>query len=212
MNAERRRALTAASLLVAALGARPARADVDDSDRPGHKAQLPGSDGVYGRLDGNLAVAGSAGAELESGQARGSLRLSLHYLWTAGLYGRYSDAFGQGGERAERVASLGVDLRPLFLPRFALDLEQGPAWVDLTLDSLSLTAGAYFAEPRGRDFGAERGFETGLGFGLPLSGAARGPWLEARAERRFADRGSSAWLFTVALAFHTLTWTTDARR
>jgi hypothetical protein len=172
-------------------------------------APLPGADGVYGRFDGSLSLSASAGAELEAGEPRGALKLSAHYLWTAGAYARYSDAFGGAEQRPVRVASPGVDVRPLFLPRFALDNERGPALLDLALDSLSLNAGAYFAQPVGRDFGDERGFEAGLGFGLPLLGEAAGPWLEARAERRFADHGPNAWLFTVALAYHALAWTTE---
>jgi hypothetical protein len=195
----------AAGLLLGA----PARAD--DEPKPAARslhAPLPGSDGVYGRFDGSLTLAASAGAELEDSEPRGALKISAHYMWTAGAYARYSDAFGHADQRPDRVASLGVDLRPLFLPRFARDYEHGPALLDLTLDSLSLSAGAYFAEPRGRAFGDERGFETGLGFGIPLLGEARGPWLEARAERRFADHGQNAWLFTLALAYHALTWST----
>jgi hypothetical protein len=197
----------AAPLLVAAWCS---SARAAESDRGRGHVPLPGYDGVYGRLDGNLAVGASAGAELDAGEARGALRLSLHYLWTAGVYARYSDAFGGADQRAERTASFGIDLRPLFLPRFALDNEQGPALYDLTLDSLSLSAGAYFAEPRHGDFGDERGFETGVGFGVPLFRAAGGLWLEGRAERRFADRGPNAWLFTLALGFHAITWSTDA--
>jgi len=179
-----------------------------ESERAPLHALLPGDDGVYGRFDGSVALSGSLGAELEDAEARAAVRLAAHYIWTAGVYVRYSDAFGGAEERPERVASFGVDLRPLFLPRFALDMEQGPAWLDLALDSLSLNGGAYFAKPRQRDFGDERGFEAGLGFGVPLCGAARGAWLDARAERRFADRGDSAWLFTLGLSFHALTWTT----
>jgi hypothetical protein len=187
-----------------------ARAENDAPPPAKHThAPLPGSDGVYGRLDGSLALSASAGAELEAGERRGALKLSAHYLWTAGVYARYSDAFGSEDQRPARVASLGVDVRPLFLPRFALDLERGPAFWDLALDSFSLNAGAYFAKPGGRDFGDERGFETGLGFGLPLLADAAGPWLEARAERRFADRGDNTWLFTLSLAYHALTWTTN---
>jgi hypothetical protein len=176
-------------------------------------APLPGSDGVYGRLDGSLTLAFAAGAELEADQPRGALRVSAHYLWTAGAYARYSDAFGSADSRPERVLSVGVDLRPLFLPRFGLDVEQGPALLDLTLDSLSLTAGAYFAEPGAAAFGDAHGFEGGLGFGLPLMAQAKGLWLDARAERRFADRGENAWLFTLSLSLHVLTWSTtqDAR-
>jgi hypothetical protein len=173
-------------------------------------APLPGYDGVYGRLDGTLSLSASVGAELEDGEARGALKLAAHYLWTAGVYARYSDAFGGADERPARVASLGVDVRPLFLPRFGLDKEHGPAFLDLALDSFSLNAGAYLAQPVRLDFGDERGFEAGLGFGLPLLADARGPWLEARAERRFADHGPNAWLFTVALAYHAPAWSTDS--
>jgi hypothetical protein len=172
-------------------------------------APLPGFDGVYGRFDGSLALAASAGAELEAGEARGALKLSAHYLWTAGVYARYSDAFGAEDLRPARVASLGIDVRPLFLPRFSLDNEHGPAWLDLALDSFSLNAGAYFAAPHQGDFGDVRGFETGLGFGVPLCGEARGFWLDARAERRFADHGANAWLFTLSVAYHALAWSTD---
>jgi hypothetical protein len=181
----------------------------DEATRAAHlHAPLPGYDGVYGRFDGSLTLAASAGAELEDGEPRGALKIAAHYMWTAGVYARYADAFGNADQRSTRVASLGVDVRPLFLPRFARDYEHGPALLDLTLDSLSLSAGAYFGQPRSRDFGDERGFEIGLGFGIPLLSEARGPWLEARAERRFADRGENAWLFTLALAYHALTWST----
>lgn len=185
-------------------------ADDAEAPKPRVHAPSPGTDGVYGRLDGSLTLALAAGAELEAGEARGALRLSGHYLWTAGAYARYSDGFGTTDQRPLRVASLGVDLRPLFLPRFALDAQQGPALLDLALDSLSLTAGAYFAQPIGEELGDERGFETGVGLGLPLLSRARGLWLETRAERRFADRDPDAWLFTLSLAWHELTWSTEA--
>jgi hypothetical protein len=173
-------------------------------------APLPGYDGVYGRMDGMLALAGDLGVELEDGEPRGSVRLSAHYLWIAGVYGRYSDALGAADRRPSRVGSFGVDLRPLFLPRFSQNWEQGPAILDLTLDSLSLSAGAYFAQPVGQSFGKERGFELGAGFGVPLFGHAVGPWLDLRAERRFADEGDRAWLFTFCVGYHALTWSTDS--
>ena len=194
----------------ALLFAAAARAE-DTPPSPRVHAPLPGYDGVYGRFDGTLGLAASAGAELEAGEPRSALKLSAHYLWTAGVYGRYSDAFGQAHQRPLRVASLGVDVRPLFLPRFALDDEHGPAWLDLALDSLSLNAGAYFAKPQQGGFGDLRGFEAGFGFGVPLSGEARGVWLDARAERRFADHGPNAWLFTLSVAYHALVWSTDTQ-
>lgn len=199
------------TLALATLCCAPARAAEADTARP--RVQLPGYDGVYGRFDGALTLAASAGTELQTGAARGSLRVSAHYWWTAGIYARFADAFGGADAgRAERVASFGVDLRPLFLPRFARNYEQGPPLLDLTLDSLSLTAGAYFAQPHDRSFGDERGFELGFGLGVPLFAAARGLWLEGRAERRFADVGPNAWVFTAALAFHGITWTAEPPR
>lgn len=205
-----RRALgAAAGTLLALLGARGAAAA--DAESPGRiHAPLPGSDGVYGRLDGSLTMALAAGAELESGELGGSLRLSGHYLWTAGAYVHYSDAFGGGDRRSARALSLGVDVRPLFLPRFALDREHGPALFDLALDSLSLSGGAYFVAPHAGSFGDDRGFEVGLGLGVPLLAEAEGPWLSLRAERRFADEGQNAWLFSLELGWHELILSTDS--
>lgn len=192
-------------LLCCAL-ARPAAADAGRLHAPS-----PGSDGVYGRFDGNIDLGLAAGVELEAGEPRAALRASGHYLSSAGAYLRYEEGFGTNDVRPLRALAFGIDVRPLFLPRFALDLQQGPALLDLTLDSLSLSAGAYVAEPVLGAFAEERGFDLGLGFGVPLCGEARGLWLEARAERRFADHGAHAWLFTFALASHSLIWSTEAQ-
>jgi hypothetical protein len=66
-------------------------------------------------------------------------------------------------------------------------MEQGPGFIDLAIDSFELDAGAFWATPSGGAFGDRRGLELGLGFGLPLLGNARGPWIEARGLLRFAD-------------------------
>jgi hypothetical protein len=161
---------------------------------------LPGSDGVYGRFHGQVTLSLGAGAELESNAARGALRLTAHYLWTAGVYARYADAFGESNERARRSAGLGIDVRPLFLPRFAMNYEQGPALLDLTLDSVSLALGGYVAEPPGASFAHERGFELGAGFGVPLLSRASGPWLFARAERRWPDDGSGVFVYSLFIS------------
>lgn len=203
-----KRLLALGAATAAALGGAPSRAETG-APEPRLHAPLPGSDGVYGRLDGSLALSLAAGAELEDGEPRGALRVAGHYLWTAGAYARYSDAFGGGARRPLRAVSFGADLRPLFLPRFGLDLEQGPALLDLALDSLSLSGGVYFAEPRGENFGSERGFELGVGCGVPLLARAGGPWLELRAERRFADRAENAWLFTASLGLHAILLSTE---
>jgi hypothetical protein len=172
----------------------------------------PIGDGVYGRLDGTIDLGVAAGVELEKDEPRGALRMSGHYWWTAGGYVRYSDGFGSNDARPLRALGFGADLRPLFLPRFALDLQHGPAWLDLGLDSLSLNAGAYFAQPSSGSFGDERGFDLGLGLGVPLFAEAAGLWLDLRAERRFADRDSSAWLLTLALSYHALILPTEEPR
>jgi len=202
--------LTLAHGVALALAA-PAAAQSEEQPSRVH-APLPGSDGVYGRLDNSLDLGFAAGAELEAGEPRAALRLSGHYLSTAGVYVRYSDAFGAEGERPLRTLSFGVDLKPLFLPRFAQDTEHGPALLDLSLDSLSLNSGIYFAEPRTGSFAAERGFDLGIGLGVPLLAEAAGPWLEGRAERRFADEAENAWLFSVFFSWHALTWTTEPDR
>jgi hypothetical protein len=118
------------------------------------------------------------------------------------MYVRYADAFAEPEQRAGRALSLGADVRPLFLPRFALNLEQGPALLDLMLDSVSLNIGPYFAQPSGRSFGGELGLDLGVGFGLPLSARASGLWLEARVQRRFPDEDRAEWLFSASLSLH----------
>src|SRR5688572_20715842 len=144
-------------------------------------------DGVYGRFDGDLDLALSLGAELESDVERLLVAASAHYFWTAGVYGTFREALGEASDElpARRLFSVGVDIRPLFVPRWSLDLQTGPATLDLMLDSISMSAGAYFAPS---DEGARRrGFETTFGAGVPLTGAAAGPWLSARYHVRWPE-------------------------
>jgi hypothetical protein len=88
---------------------------------------------------------------------------------------------------APSLFALGIDLRPLFVPRWSKGFETGPALKDLTLDSLSLSLGAFwFRQPApGAEGGS--GFEAGLGFGLPLLARAKGPWLDVRGLLRYPD-------------------------
>ncbi len=156
----------------------------------------PGADGVYGRLDGDLTLGFGAGAELTDGSARGLFDVTAHYYWTAGIYAAYRERLGDAGP--DRIASVGVDLRPSFIPRWSLGWQSGPATLDLLLDSVSLSAGAFFSKGPSLDHDAQRGFETSLGAGVPLSARAPGLWLSARYtldwyEARHAD--PSVWLF-----------------
>lgn len=170
------------------------------------------SDGVYGRFDGDLDIGLHGGAELEDGSARLLASASAHFYWTAGIYGSYREATGAGRDDldAVRVGSVGIDLRPLFIPRWSLDWSSGPATLDLLIDSLSVSGGAFFsgrtreAEGTSSTRAQRRGFELGFGLGLPLAGGASGPWLGARYDLRWPDSGDrtdSVWL---TLSWHFL--------
>jgi hypothetical protein len=145
---------------------------------------------VYGRLDGAFDLGLSAGAEFGSDSPAGNARASLHYYSMAGVYAEYVDAF-RDDHPTSRLVSLGVDLRPLFVPRWAKSWEAGPGTLDLVIDSLSLSLGAFFASPRGSALGDARGLDLSLGFGVPLTGHAAGPWVRTRGTLRWnepADR------------------------
>lgn len=139
-------------------------------------------DGAYGRLDGDIDLALGVGPSFDfaSADAALSVRASVHWFTVAGIYALYQEALPEDA-RLERRIGVGVDLKPLFLVRWPLGLERGPALLDLTLDSLSLGLGMTFGDERGRAFGSRHGFETSLGFGVPLALEAAGPWLEVRA-------------------------------
>jgi hypothetical protein len=142
-------------------------------------------DGVYGRFDGDIEVGFALGAELEKDAARAAARATVHYFSVAGMYASYRDAFNRGSPDA-RLVSLGLDLRPLFIPRWSQGWEDGPALLDLMLDSAALSLGAYWGSsaPEAR---SSRGLELGLGFGVPLFTRASGPWLGARGLMRWPE-------------------------
>jgi len=148
--------------------------------------------GVYGRFHARFDVGVDAGAELADGGVSGALRATAHYFFMAGVYAGYADALGGSSVDSARTLSFGVDIQPAFIPRWSNDLEQGSGVLDLTLDSISLALGTYFREPNGASFGDRRGFEASLGFGVPLTGHAPGPWLGARGLLRWDDPTSTA--------------------
>jgi len=164
------------------------------------------TDGVYGRFDHPWDLGLEGGAELGGAGAAGAVLLSLHYLFMAGGYVAYSDALGQASLPSSRTVSFGVDLRPAFIPRWTKGMQEGPAFVDLILDSISLGLGAYFREPRERPFGDRRGLELSLGFGVPLAGMAEGPWLGARGILRWDDPSEKSGEMAHALGLFTLGW------
>lgn len=172
----------------------------------GDPESRPGADGVYGRFEGDLDLGLGAGAELDHDGTRGALRGSLHYFSMIGVYTGYSDALGRRDAAYERAISVGVDLRPAFIPRWSRDLEHGPGVLDLAIDSLSLGLGAFWAKPSGGALGDARGFELSGGLGLALLGVADGPWLEARGLLRWPDPGRASGRDADAAGLLVLTW------
>jgi hypothetical protein len=143
------------------------------------------SDGVYGRFRGNTDLSLKLGGMLSHARLAGSVGASAHYYSTIGIVGDYSESLVADSLHT-RSLSIGTELRPLFLPRWALGLERGPAWVDLMLDSLSLGFGAFFVDA-GSGFSDSRGVWLSLGLGFPVLGDASGPWVEVRELRRIPD-------------------------
>jgi hypothetical protein len=173
----------------------------------------PSSDGVYGRFAGDLDIGAGLGAELDTdtGRWRGALTLTTHYFYSAGVYATYRDSFGQADHDPRRIVSTGIDVRPAFIPRWALNMQQGPPLLDLWIDSISLRAGAFWAQPYAEDFGERRGFETSLGMGLPLFAQAAGPWLDVRGQLRWPEGSDVVPSLMFGLSWHWLVSTPLAR-
>jgi hypothetical protein len=167
-----KRVLLGAGLsLCFALAASPARAE-------------DAVDGAYGRFDGDLDLRVGAGAGFARGGPSLSAFVSTLYLSSAGVYVNYMDALSGDGPAVVRSISAGLVVEPLFLGRFALDTEHGPARLDLALDSFALGIGAFWAQPRGGRFEGEPGLEVSAGIGLPFFARATGPVLGVRGALR----------------------------
>jgi hypothetical protein len=150
-------------------------------------AMAAGNDGAYGRLDGDLNLSLGAGVALAEGGPAFAATAGAMYFETAGIYVTYLDALGGDAHDVARSIGVGVTLRPLFLGRYANDLERGPAHLDLTLDSFQLTMGAFWPQPRGEAFQGEPGLEIGAGIEIPILPSASGPFLFARGALRWRD-------------------------
>lgn len=150
-------------------------------------ARASDDDGAYGRLEGDLALHGGAGMAVMKGGPHLAFELEALYLSTAGIYARYTDALGRKKAFFERTISTGVELRPLFLARWAKDMERGPARLDLFLDSFSLELGAVWAQPDRGSFAKKPGLEFGTGFEFPFLASGTGPFVGAFAALRLSD-------------------------
>lgn len=171
----------AAALVVASMALPTAAAGADD-------------DGVYGRFAGDLGVSLEAGiAEAFPGEAMAA-RLATHYLATVGTFLQYEQGLGSPPQPAARSIAFGVEVRPLFLPRFSSNLEQGPALLDLWLDSLGVelgVVGAALPDPRCPAAEAscwQTGLQVGVGMELPLLARAEGPFVGLRGALRWPSQ------------------------
>ncbi|HEX4341688.1 MAG TPA: hypothetical protein VH062_37520 [Polyangiaceae bacterium] len=212
-----RRLVTFASI-VAALSPAVARAESLSAPGWGHRTTSPlpneidankvtsGGDGVYGRFDGLFDVGIEAGASFDASAPSGAALASLHYMFMAGAYVGYEDSFGGASADSRRTLSVGVDVRPAFIPRWSNDLQAGNSFTDLVIDSISVGMGAYFRAPPGGSLGDRRGLELLVGVGVPLLGVVEGPWLGARGYLRWDDPGGRDAPAAEAVGLATLGW------
>ena len=147
-------------------------------------------DGSYGRLDGDSALAVSAGAAFDVHGVRGSLDLRYRYMQTAGVFVTYEEGFGAGSEPL-RVGVAGFELRPLFLGRYLSNLETLHPRLDMLLDSFALEIGGFVGQPAARNFADVAGLSFGVGFELPLLPRASGPFLALRGAVRWSREALS---------------------
>jgi hypothetical protein len=179
----RGRLIAVSVLAFAALNPSPARA-VESPPR--------GGDASHGRFDGDVALAGGLGMTVGPRGPRAAGDLRFRYLSTAGLFGSYEDGplVGSSSE-PRRVLAAGIELRPLFLARWATGSEVGIPRVDLLIDSIALELGAVFVQPEGARFGARPGLQAGFGLELPFFATASGPFLALHGGVRWSDAALS---------------------
>lgn len=149
-----------------------------DRDAPANEDSNYYSDGVYGRFDGELSLVPSLGVQRSEAGGFTQIGLSAFYLSTVGVTFRTAEgSLSPWSPRANfNVSTLSLAVRPLFLLRWSQDWEKGPSFLDLTIDSLTLSLGGYWAAQRS-DGTQHRGFESELSLGFPILGEAHGPWL-----------------------------------
>ena len=142
------------------------------------------NDGVYGRFDGDLDVSPVVGAQIAQGGTGALLGARALFLGSVGPYALLSETRAEGTP-APRTLAVGVAFRPFFIPRWGLDLEHGPAWLDLAIDATTFELGALWVSDNARHFSETAGFETALGIEFPLLGQAAGPWIGVRGALRW---------------------------
>jgi hypothetical protein len=145
---------------------------------PGGHAQGRGeSPGLYGEIDGALALGLAGGAGLTSG-GRGPVALGqvdLFFLSTAGIklgYQFHGQNVASGVDLGRHALHVDLDLRPLFLFLAFTDRFTGRETLDLWLYSFGLEIGFSYERftltTSGLDDPSAFGFHLGAGFEVPL--------------------------------------------
>jgi hypothetical protein len=148
-------------------------------------------DTSYGRLEGDSAIAISAGAAFDVRGVRGAIDVRYRYLHSAGVFLGYEEGFG-GGAEPLRLGIAGFELRPLFLARWLQGKEIGSPYLDLLIDSIGFELGAFVAQPEFGDFGSSAGLSFGIGLEFPFLPHAWGPFLAVHAAFRWSREALSA--------------------
>jgi len=149
-------------------------------------------DGVYGRLDGDVLLVGEAGCAVADGGPSLLAGARALYLSTAGAYARYIEGFDRASLATDRSIAVGIEMRPLFLARFAQDWERGPAHLDLLLDSFAIDVGGFMWSPPGGALRTIPGLEVAAGFEVPFLPEATGPRLGAMGALRVSHGDTGA--------------------
>ncbi len=165
------------------------------------------ADGAYGRLGGDVSLQGSVGPTFGHGPAVG-VSASALYLVTAGPYVATDLALGDGARWAHlgngrlRSVTTGVELRPIFIPRFLKAMESGRAFWDLVLDSAGFRLGARFhpgSEARSLEIGGVLDVPLGTHFSGAFLGLSVTKTVPGRALAGLGDNPEETLFFGVAL-------------
>ncbi len=155
-------------------------------------------DGGYGRLEGDLGLSVETGvSETFVGESI-MTRAGVSYLSSIALVGQYNDTFELGVQSLHRSLLVAVEVRPLFLGRWAKDMQRGPAYLDLFVDSLALGLGLYRSWlrpghcPPNSAVCRDDGMELSLGLDMSLLPQADTPFIALRGALRWSLQDRSA--------------------